>query len=75
MLLADEPTGNLDSTTGDEIIEVLARLADDAHQTIVLITHDTAIAERTHRVVRMRDGQVVLGGAAAVDAPELLETS
>ena len=59
VLLADEPTGNLDSATGDGIVELLRRLCADEGLTIVLITHDTSIAEAAQRVVRMRDGRVI----------------
>jgi putative ABC transport system ATP-binding protein len=63
VLLADEPTGNLDTATGEEVLAVLRRLADEHGQTVVLVTHDTAIASRASRLVRMQDGRVVLGGA------------
>ena len=63
VLLADEPTGNLDTRTGDEIIALLERLVVERNLTIVLITHDQAIAERAPRRVRMRDGR--LEGAVA----------
>jgi putative ABC transport system ATP-binding protein len=59
VLLADEPTGNLDSTTGDEVLALLRRLALQESQTIVLVTHDRAVADRAPRVVRMRDGALV----------------
>ena len=65
VLLADEPTGNLDTRTGDEIMAVLERLVDEQNQTIVLITHDQAIAERAPRLVRMRDGRLEPAEAAA----------
>jgi putative ABC transport system ATP-binding protein len=58
VLLADEPTGNLDSRTGEEIIGLLERLVAERNQTIVLITHDQAIAARAPRLVRMSDGRV-----------------
>ena len=58
VLLADEPTGNLDSRTGEEIVGLLERLVADHNQTIVLVTHDQAIAERAPRLVRMADGEV-----------------
>ena len=65
MILADEPTGNLDTRTGDEIIGVLERLVEERNQTIVLITHDQAIADRAPRLVRMSDGRLEPAEAAA----------
>ena len=58
VLLADEPTGNLDSATGDEIVELLRALSRDEAQTVVLITHNAEIAARAERVVRLRDGRL-----------------
>jgi putative ABC transport system ATP-binding protein len=61
VLLADEPTGNLDTATGDEVLELLKRLSREHGQTIVLVTHDRTVAEQAPRVVRMRDGTTVDG--------------
>jgi putative ABC transport system ATP-binding protein len=58
VLLADEPTGNLDSATGGEIIELLASFAHEGGQTVVIVTHDLQLAARAGRVVRMRDGGI-----------------
>jgi putative ABC transport system ATP-binding protein len=58
LLLADEPTGALDSDGGQEIIELLCRL-NAGGQTILLVTHDSHVAEAAARVVRMRDGRIV----------------
>lgn len=59
ILLADEPTGNLDRKTGDEIIDLLRGLNERDGQTIVIVTHDTSKAEEANRVVGMIDGRVV----------------
>jgi putative ABC transport system ATP-binding protein len=58
ILLADEPTGNLDGTTGDQIIELMFDLHEKRGTTLVLITHDTELAEACDRVVRLKDGLI-----------------
>ena len=58
ILLADEPTGNLDGATGHQIIELLFDLHRRANTTLVLITHDTSLARRCDRVVRIADGLI-----------------
>ena len=57
ILLADEPTGNLDSKTGEEIMQVFKRLHDGGN-TIILVTHEADVAAHAHRVIYVRDGQV-----------------
>jgi putative ABC transport system ATP-binding protein len=59
ILLADEPTGNLDSQMGDEIMAILEDLNRNEGTTIVMVTHDPRLAERTHRTVRLFDGRQV----------------
>lgn len=59
LLLADEPTGNLDTETGESILQLLRQLNTDDGLTIVMITHDDAIAERADRCFRMQDGLLV----------------
>ncbi|HEX2702844.1 MAG TPA: ABC transporter ATP-binding protein [Solirubrobacteraceae bacterium] len=61
VLLADEPTGNLDSATGDEILRELKRLVADRGLTLVLITHDAKVASAALRTIRLRDGRIVEG--------------
>jgi putative ABC transport system ATP-binding protein len=59
ILFADEPTGNLDGTTGERIVELLQALNRERGCTIVLVTHDVTLAARTQRTIRLRDGLVV----------------
>jgi predicted ABC-type transport system involved in lysophospholipase L1 biosynthesis ATPase subunit len=61
VLLADEPTGNRDSATGQEIIDLVARLSRERGLSVILVTHDPAAAASAHRLVRIRDGQIVDG--------------
>ncbi|MDE2839661.1 MAG: ABC transporter ATP-binding protein [Chloroflexota bacterium] len=58
IILADEPTGNLDSRTSEELMALLLRLNADRGITVVFITHEEEIARRTNRIIRMRDGRV-----------------
>src|SRR5437764_2321275 len=57
VILADEPTGNLDSRTSDEIMQMLTRL-NEAGKTIIMVTHENDIAQHARRVIRLRDGRV-----------------
>ncbi len=59
ILLADEPTGNLDGSTGASIIDLLFGLQSRTEATLVLVTHDEALAEKCSRVLRMADGRIV----------------
>jgi putative ABC transport system ATP-binding protein len=59
VLFADEPTGNLDSATGNEILELLRRSVDDYGQTMVMVTHDARAASMAHRVLFLADGLIV----------------
>lgn len=58
IVMADEPTGNLDTKSGDEVMELLSNLNKERGTTIVIITHDMEIAEKTQRVVKIRDGMI-----------------
>jgi putative ABC transport system ATP-binding protein len=59
ILLADEPTGNLDSQMGDEIMDVLKGLNENEGTTVVMVTHDPRLSEKTDRIVRLFDGRQV----------------
>jgi putative ABC transport system ATP-binding protein len=59
VILADEPTGNLDSGIGEEIMNILIHLNKAETTTIVMVTHDESLAKKTHRIVRLFDGQQV----------------
>jgi len=58
IILADEPTGNLDSTSGAEVLTILRRTCDEKKQTIVMVTHDDNAAKFADRVVRLKDGMI-----------------
>ncbi len=58
IILADEPTGNLDTRSGDEIMELLLKLNRDRGTTLVIVTHDPEVAQMTQRIIRIRDGVV-----------------
>jgi putative ABC transport system ATP-binding protein len=59
IIMADEPTGNLDTKSGDEIMELLLNLNKEKNTTLIIVTHDPEVAELTDRVVTIRDGVVV----------------
>jgi putative ABC transport system ATP-binding protein len=61
VMLADEPTGNLDSHTGEEIMQLLLKLNQVKGLTLVIVTHDQTIADHSHRVIRLRDGMIENG--------------
>jgi putative ABC transport system ATP-binding protein len=64
LLIADEPTGNLDGSTGTAIMDLLFSLRDRFGTTLLLVTHDVGLAQRCDRVVRVKDGLIDAGGAA-----------
>jgi putative ABC transport system ATP-binding protein len=68
VVLADEPTGNLDSRNGEMVMETLARLHAELEITLVLVTHDEWIAERADRVLRLADGRLVGDSSGRVPA-------
>ena len=58
IFLADEPTGNLDSATGDKVINIMFDNAQDAGAALVLVTHDVKLASRCDRIIRIEDGHI-----------------
>jgi len=58
IIMADEPTGNLDSKSGREIMELLLTLNREQGTTLIIVTHDSGVASQTHRIIRLRDGKV-----------------
>ncbi len=59
ILMADEPTGNLDAVTGQNVIDLMVSLNQEEGTTLVLVTHDTELAARAHRIVRLSGGHIV----------------
>jgi len=59
MLLADAPTGNLDSKTGEEIMKIFQKLNKDKNITIILVTHDPNVGGQARRRIHLRDGRIV----------------
>jgi ABC-type lipoprotein export system ATPase subunit len=64
VLLADEPTGNLDSTNSHAIIELFQKIRREFGTTVIIVTHDAAIARQADREIVMKDGQIVSGATA-----------
>lgn len=58
LIFADEPTGNLDSTTGEEILDIFQRLNEEQQVTVLLVTHEAEIAEKARRIIHIRDGLI-----------------
>jgi putative ABC transport system ATP-binding protein len=59
ILLADEPTGNLDTKTGEEIIGLFQKLHEEKGQTVIYVTHDVFVARHTQRIIRLVDGKII----------------
>jgi putative ABC transport system ATP-binding protein len=62
IILADEPTGNLDSKSGAEIVQIFKRLNEEQGITMVFVTHDRAVAAQTQRILYLHDGRIVRDG-------------
>ncbi len=59
MIIADEPTGNLDSVTGEQIINLINTINKEEKKTVILVTHDPNIAKRAGRIIHIRDGSIL----------------
>jgi len=59
IILADEPTGNLDSKTGHIILETFKKINKEKGKTIIIITHDKYVAEQTDRIIEIKDGEII----------------
>lgn len=59
IIMADEPTGNLDKRNSETVLEIFSRLADELNQTLLIVTHDHEFAKRTHRIIEMEDGKII----------------
>ncbi|MBI3543625.1 MAG: ATP-binding cassette domain-containing protein [Deltaproteobacteria bacterium] len=70
LILADEPTGNLDSETGTQVLELLNKLMRERGQTVVMVTHDPKAASYGNRLVRFRDGRIESDTLIAARNPE-----
>jgi len=75
ILLADEPTGNLDADTGAGIMELLNRLNQDQGLTIIMVTHDNAIASQAHRTVQLVQGRIQAAGREITTDPQQRRTA
>ena len=77
LILADEPTGNLDSRAGDEIVQLLSQISENWNRAIVMVTHDPRIAAYADRIIFLKDGKMVdetrLSGNGAEQAQALKE--
>ncbi len=66
ILFADEPTGNLDQETGDRVVELLFDLNKDANTTLVIVSHDMELAQKTQRIIGLKGGKIISNQAVAV---------
>ena len=73
LILADEPTANIDEKSAKELLDILKKLNEDENRTIVIVTHDLRVAEKTNRVVVIRNGKILKDNATIDETIELLK--
>ncbi|MCC7464643.1 MAG: ABC transporter ATP-binding protein [Saprospiraceae bacterium] len=59
IIMGDEPTGNLDKRNSDVVFDIFRQLSEEFHQTLLIVTHDQAFAQNTHRIIQMQDGRIL----------------
>lgn len=59
IIFADEPTGNLDSVTSEEIMALMRKVVEEKHQTLIMVTHDNQLAEYADKIIRIKDGKII----------------
>ena len=62
IIMGDEPTGNLDKKNSELVFDIFKKLAEEYKQTLLIVTHDQSIADRSHRIIEMEDGKIILNG-------------
>lgn len=60
IIMGDEPTGNLDKKNSDMVFDIFNQLSNEFNQTLLIVTHDPSFAERTHRIIKMEDGKIIM---------------
>ncbi|AMD29750.1 hypothetical protein Nps_01450 [Candidatus Nanopusillus acidilobi] len=73
LILADEPTANIDEKSANELLDILKKLNEEENRTIVIVTHDLRVAERTNRIVVIRNGKILKDNATIDETLELLK--
>ncbi len=73
LILADEPTANIDEKSANELLDILKKLNEDENRTIVIVTHDLRVAEKTNRIVVIRNGKILKDNATIDETIELLK--
>ena len=73
LILADEPTANIDEKSAKELLDILKKLNEEENRTIVIVTHDLRVAERTNRIVVIRNGKILKDNATIDETLELLK--